>query len=342
MQELKDKFLGCLYGGAIGDALGYPIEFLKLNEIYENYGTDGIKDLKVSLRGGKALISDDTQMTLFTAEGIINGHNSKNNNYIESTFYSYQRWLYTQGFSLSKEYNSLLEAEDSLLLKYKSLFSQRAPGTSCLNALMYTKDNKYGTIDTPVNRSKGCGGVMRVAPAGLYYLHSNIDAFKLGCDLAAITHGHKIGFLAAGAFSSIISDICNGKLIEEAVKNALELLKGRDEKGILIELIEKAINLAKDGEPGPDKIAQIGEGWIAEEAIAISIYCALVYSDNFEEAVKLAVNHSGDSDSTGAICGNMVGARLGIESIPKAWIEKLELAEAIEEMAEKLYLMKNE
>jgi ADP-ribosylglycohydrolase len=70
----KEYFRGCLLGGAIGDALGWPVEFLKLNEIKKKYGEDGITDLVAGING-KAEITDDTQMTLFTAEGLLRAEN---------------------------------------------------------------------------------------------------------------------------------------------------------------------------------------------------------------------------------------------------------------------------
>lgn len=63
-------------------------------------------------------------------------------------------------------------------------------------------------------------------------------------------------------------------------------------------------------------IAQLGVGWVGEEALAISVYCALKYQDDFKEAVIAAVNRNGDSDSTGAITGNILGAYLGLSRIP--------------------------
>ena len=339
MEKLKEEFIGCLLGGAVGDALGYPVEFLKLNEIRDKYGEYGIEELEVKFLEGKSLISDDTQMTLFTVEGILNSKNIEDVSVAKSTFYSYIRWLYTQGYPISERYEGLVQKKESILLNYKELFSQRAPGHSCLTALIYPKNNKFGTIEHRVNNSKGCGGIMRVAPAGLYNINNNEEAFKLGCELAAITHGHPTGYLSAGAFSSIISDVCNGVSIEGAVDKAIILLEQSTESEETLNAINKAVILSKEGYPSPYQLARLGEGWIGEEALSIAIYCALSYSDDFEKALKLAVNHSGDSDSTGAICGNIMGAKLGLSAIPKEWIENLELADLIMEMAEKLYYL---
>ena len=69
MKRKNEYFQGCLIGGAIGDALGWPAEFMKNVEIKRKYGPNGIQDLEIT-SSGKAEITDDTQMTLFTAEGI--------------------------------------------------------------------------------------------------------------------------------------------------------------------------------------------------------------------------------------------------------------------------------
>jgi ADP-ribosylglycohydrolase len=80
----------------------------------------------------------------------------------------------------------------------------------------------------------------------------------------------------------------------------------------------------------------LGGGWVGEQALAIAVCCALTAED-FAEGVLRAVNHSGDSDSTGAICGNLLGAQLGEEAIPAAWLAELELREAIARLADDLF-----
>jgi ADP-ribosylglycohydrolase len=149
MKKIRDQFIGCLLGGAIGDALGYPIEFLKSNEIYDKYGKNG----------------DEASIS-------------------KCIFYSYERWLYTQGYPISEEYHYLIKERNFTLFEYKELFSQRSPGNSCITSLIQARNNKFGTIENYINKSKGCGGVMRAAPAGLYYINRNREAFNLGCELA--------------------------------------------------------------------------------------------------------------------------------------------------------------
>jgi len=83
-------------------------------------------------------------------------------------------------------------------------------------------------------------------------------------------------------------------------------------------------------------VEALGEGWIAEEALAIGLFCALVARD-FEHGVLLAVNHGGDSDSTGSIAGNLLGLVYGEAGIPDRWLRRLELREVVAQVADDLW-----
>jgi hypothetical protein len=69
-ERYRSRVRGCLVGGAVGDALGAPVELLPWERIRELYGPDGVTGTVVG-PGGQAQVTDDTQMTLFTAEGLI-------------------------------------------------------------------------------------------------------------------------------------------------------------------------------------------------------------------------------------------------------------------------------
>jgi hypothetical protein len=173
---------------------------------------------------------------------------------------------------------------------------------------------------------------MRIAPAGLLGLQYSGDRFELGCDVAALTHGHPSGYLAAGALAEIVAQILNGRPLAAALDEAERRLLDRPRHEETFEALRAARALAAAGaEPGPDAIATLGAGWVAEEALAISVYCALV-AESFEDGVRLAVNHSGDSDSTGAITGNLLGLIIGAGAIPTSWVEHLELRDEIEQL----------
>jgi ADP-ribosylglycohydrolase len=329
IESLKTKIYGCIIGGGIGDALGWPVEFLSNYEIINKYGKKGIVDLVIG-KNGKAEISDDTQMALFTAEGILNSVEGGIQSYpIEYIHKSYLNWLVTQEsfFGDPKYINNLLEI--------KELFAIRAPGNTCLDSL---KSGMMGTIENPINSSKGCGGVMRVAPIGLIY--ESEEAFKIACDCAAITHGHPSGYISAGILACIIAEIIAGNNLDGAINSALEISKGYKGYEECYAKINRAIELYKESMDDEAAISELGEGWTGEEALAIAIYCALKYRKNFKKAIIAGVNHDGDSDSTGAITGNILGAYLGLDGIPNEWIKKIELLETINFISDDIYQYK--
>lgn len=342
-RTVQGRFLGCLLGGAVGDALGAPVEFMKRTEILRRFGPNGITQY-VPAYGGLGTITDDTQMSLFTAEGLIRGWVRGRfkgiTTYSGVTAHAYLRWLQTQGERPSCDIDFGTD-EPGWLFQQRQLHSRRAPGNTCLSAL-----RAMSSLGEPArNDSKGCGGVMRVAPVGLFawrlrQYESAHDAFRLGTELAALTHGHPTGALTGGVLAVLILALTDGASLPEALAASKAILRAETGHEETLRAIERAETLAVSGLPHEEAIARLGQGWIAEEALAISIYCALV-ARNFKQGVILAVNHDGDSDSTGSIVGNLLGAMHGVKAIPTEWLEPLELRDVITELAEDLYAFKD-
>ena len=348
----KDQVLGCMVGGAVGDALGYAVEFSSYGSIVKQYGEKGITRYALD-RHGLAQISDDTQMSLFTAAGILLG---MTRGYMRGIMgridtycrFTYLDWLHTQEWTSRHEDARV----DSWLMDVPELYSRRAPGNTCLSALHSIEEGKE-----PRNNSCGCGGVMRTAPLALLnQLHGYSDGDKLYCNMCAaeaarITHKHPLGFIPSAILNDILMQILEDsgrRRIEEYVEEALlrlhEIVSQEDEGKKYGELwpdeirkqkrlLKKALDLAATDIEDYYAIESIGGGWTGHEALAIAIYSAAKHRDSFEDAVVSCVNHSGDSDSTGAICGNIMGCLLGRNAIPAYYTEKLELLGVIEEMA---------
>ena len=340
-----DKYRGCLIGGAAGDALGYAVEFMDLASIKHKYGQSGITAFE--LHDGLALISDDTQMTLFTANGLLLGITRGMTRGIMGTLPSYIRFCYKDWYKTQvKQYPLHEDCIYGWLSNEPEMFARRAPGNTCLSAI---ESGCNGTLEEPVNGSKGCGGVMRVAPIGLYLPDNEnmrmpqdeID--MIGAEAAALTHGHPLGYIPAAALVHIVSlashwDGLSLKEIVDDMKMAIsEQFADSKYLSLFIELVDKAVTLAKSKVTDENAIRQLGEGWVAEETLAIAIYCAVKYEDDFEKALIASVNHDGDSDSTGAVTGNILGAYLGLSKIPSKFIDNLELKEIILDMADDLY-----
>jgi len=329
-----DRYLGCMLGGAIGDALGAPVEFLNLADIRRKYGSNGISGFDRSY-GRKGAITDDTQMALFTAEGLLRAFVRGNERGIchppSVVHHAYVQWLNSQGEASRSHWN---DSKVGWLHSIPELKSRRAPGNTCLSAL---RQEEMGTKDRPHNDSKGCGGVMRVAPVGLMETDPEW-VFEMACDIAAITHGHPSGYLAAGTFAALICTLKDGMEIIEAVQCAQSLLSSQLHHEECSTAVQKAVGLAGQGSPTPEKVETLGAGWVAEEALAISVYCALVSEDDYSRGTLLAVNHSGDSDSTGCITGHILGCKLGLSAIPHRWVSELELSDLIRQISQDLWI----
>jgi ADP-ribosylglycohydrolase len=282
-------------------------------------------------------------MTLFTAEGLIRAWVRRCfkgiTAYSDVTAHAYLRWLLTQGERPARNIEFARDGRGWLFAQ-KALHSQRAPGNTCLSALLAMK-----SLGEPArNDSKGCGGVMRVAPAGLFGWRMNgsgsvQETFRLGAELAALTHGHPTGTLTAGVLAVLVQALTAGASLADALAASKACLRSEHGHEETLRAIDHAEELAASDVPRDDAIDRLGQGWVAEEALAISIYCTLV-ARNFRDGVILAVNHDGDSDSTGAIAGNLLGTMLGVKSIPEEWLRRLELRDVITELADDMYAFK--
>ncbi len=348
----KSRIHGCLLGGALGDSLGYAIEFDSITAIRDRFGAGGLRDF-AALDGG-AHFSDDTQMTLYTVDGLVEALEWANAGVGADAnaclWLAYLRWLETQGMTAPEP---APRPQPRWIDRQPVLRQRRSPGRACLSGLA---TGEMGTVQRPVNPdSKGCGTVMRSAPFGLIP-HIPADAvYKLSADAAALTHGHPSARQSAAVFSLLIHSLVQGGTLQAAAHAAAEHVRSDPEVvPELRERLDAALRLA-DGAAPPepaallipeDLVRELGEGWVAEEALAVGLYAVLATAkgdqgplppvEHFKAAVAVAVNHSGDSDSTGSIAGNILGAYYGEACLPADWLEALEAPEVIRGMADQL------
>jgi ADP-ribosyl-[dinitrogen reductase] hydrolase len=304
----RARILGCLLGGAVGDAFGLPVEFMQLREIKERYGAEGITGPDLD-DNGKWIASDDTQMTLFTVEGLVDGLQQETD-LLGAIRTSYLAWLRTQKppFVFCDDY--------SRMLHFAELWERRAPGITCLAAL---EAGGNGSIERPINDSKGCGGVMRTAPIGLVKSFDAAKCMDLGARAAALTHGHPSGFWSAGAVAAIVRDLVDGCSLDDATQRVIDQLKTCAGSEELIDLLELALN------DDVRKASSFGGGWVGVEALAMAIF-AVRRGKSLPEVLKIASNHDGDSDSTASIAGQIWGAREGLRDLPMEWVQLLDLS----------------
>ncbi len=343
MKQIADKCRGSLIGGAVGDALGYAVELSYLQEIQSEYGSLGIADYKLD-QWGIAHFSDDTQMSLFTSEGVLKaaakGEDNDQTAVLIEIEKSYLAWYSTQtAFQLP--------LSGSWLSNLRNLWFRRGPGNTCLEALSRLQEGK------PVkNDSKGCGGVMRVAPIGIYYAAHplpGIDEERFVAEIAdgsaSITHHNDMSSFASALAALVVfkcirePEVSRARLrriVDDSMSVALALWPESDEAKKFRDLIYEALDLAESEIDDFEAIRRLGQGWVAEETLAIALFSAMRYIGDFGKCVACAVNHDGDSDSTGAVAGNIIGAILGYEAIPERFIKNLEMREVILSVADDL------
>lgn len=335
MEELAERVHDCIRGsliaGAAGDALGYTVEFVSRNAIISEYGKKGITEFELDSHQ-KALISDDTQMTLFTANGMLmgltrgfmRGVGGRPENYVS---YAYLDWYYTQtGRKRDGDHYP-----HTWLRDLPEMAASRAPGGTCLSSCESMRQGM-----AVQNNSKGCGGIMRVAPMGLLgaayasrrsFNYTLVELAEAGAKIAAATHKSPLGFLPAAMLTVLVyrlvplspeeARLSIDELVAEVLSVMDEMYQGEYEKEKLSlrRLTELAVSLAHSDTADSEAILQLGEGWVADEAWAIALYCSMRHIDSLKDAIISSVNHDGDSDSTGSITGNIMGAIYGYKSI---------------------------
>ena len=316
---------GCLFGLAYGDALGKPTEFLTVAEIQARYGPDGPRELT----GDPALVTDDTQMTLAVGWALRD---------------------------VPSPHANLLEhaLRTRFLAWAASPDNNRAPGMTCLRACGELAGGGPWQQAT-VPGSKGCGANMRVAPVGLVPGYDD-DTFAGVAQLqAGITHGHPTALAASELTAYAVRVLRLGADLEElpeslrarchAQRNTYRhewlgplrqrpgvesasafIARGWDECLHALDRLDVALGLADDGQ---DACRITGEGWVAEEALATALLCAVRHRDEPVTALARGARTSGDSDSIACLAGAFVGARHGMSAWPPEWRHRIEYADEL-------------
>jgi ADP-ribosylglycohydrolase len=325
MTDTKSRVLGTIMGLACGDALGAPVEFTNQSALIAKYGDEGITELEESY-GVHGAYTDDTQMSLATADGII----------------AARAWEETPGARK-------VDPSPFIYIEYIKWFigqndskNRRGPGGTCMGAL---GGGVAGSVGLPINDSKGCGGVMRVAPVGLVY-NTDAEAWLHGNNSAALTHSHPGGWLPSGFLAVMISRILRSELspagaLKEAFDTGMGLLEGvakGTKRDHFAGLMVQARNLARQTK-WSDEMAmrKLGAGWCGDEALALAVFIAFRYPTDLRQAVQKAVLYSGDRDSVGSIAGALMGALLGAEAIPESWVANVEDRAGLEHTADLLF-----
>lgn len=342
-----DKFEGGIIGSALGDAFGYPLMNLSFADICATFEKCGARELAVSRKTGTALFTEATQMTLFTADGILwafNEQSAYENSAVASyVFYAYQEWLYMQTKSIAdREYEWIFDKTKnpnmSSLLKSKGLGKNRRLNDTNINALLEAKKNNYGTLSRQINNNTDNGAVKRVVPVGLFYGQNSDMAFRIACDIGAITHSHPDGYLPCGVYAAIVAELMEGNSLDDAVNEAMALLAAYPGNENTYQMLQKAVDLANDEDVDPQEgISDLGDGFSAVSTLAIAVYSAILHQTNFKFAIALSANHDGDSAACGAVTGGILGTWYGCKKLPRDWRRKIQYISLMETVSDVLF-----
>ncbi len=308
--NIENRAIGCMLAAAYGDTLGASIEFYSLGDIERRFGSGGICVPQPAFGHCCPVISDDTQMAIATLRGLLSSNLVLDNDdkILQNIWSAYLGWYDTQ----------------------KDPAQMRAPGNTCISALQGALP---GSSKRPINRSAGCGGVMRVHPIGIAFSHDPQRAFRLGMESAALTHGDAKAFLPAGFLAMLIAFLVQGEGWTKAIELTWHYFMNFSfaNKAVVSKTITDALFMAEpsfiddskqtvlsygkfiDLKVGQSLIG--GGGWLGHDALAISLFAVKTMLANPIKAIEVSVNHSGDSDSTGCLAGAIVGAIYGSEPV---------------------------
>lgn len=334
-------YQGCLLGLAVGDAMGYTVDNRSWQEIREDYGPNGL--LGYDLVNGYADVTSYTQIAAFTCNGLLFGLTrgqmlGKMAPFIKYIALSSQEWAASQRAwgRPSKCY--------CWLLRKSELCGRRCMDTRMLDTL---NRQRLGTLETPINNFDSPAGLTSAIGVGLFFSPDRMDQEEtnlLGAEAVALTQGNPGAFLSGAVLAHIISrlllhpNVSLRAIVVEAVQAMTERFGHQYSQAYEVATaIRHAITYA--GSPGlkpVDVMERLGCDSSAS-VLAGAIYACLIAGEDFDRAMILAVNHSGRSAAVGAIAGAILGLRLGEEALPDFYLECLEPAETLRELADDLY-----
>ncbi len=303
MSDQESHYQGCLLGLALGDAFNAPLEGGPIERL--------VWRMIGKTSQGKRRYTDDTQMSLDLARSLIDRGELDLDDVARRFARSY-RWSRGYGPAAAK-----------LLKKIRRGQDWRSASTS-----VYPEG------------SWGNGGAMRAPVIGLAYASG--DVFQVADkarESARITHAHELGMQGAAMIAGATVVALRGGDIEDVWVAAREVAPD----GAFTRRIEVASRwLDADGEPrsGREIRAELGSGMTATESCVTALYLASAcHGRSFEEMIALAGDCGGDTDTISSMAGAVWGAWRGVEALPGAWIEQLEDAEIIREVASSLALI---
>lgn len=336
MTDRETSVLGCLLGLAVGDAMGHPIDKKNWDEITESYGPNGL--LGYDLMDGSADVTSYTQFAAYACNGMLlgacRGHFDR---YIRYITLSLREW------EKSQQFRGRTEKTFCWLPQVPELRRRLCMDTRISDAL---RRETLGTPENPAARSDTPGLLTVAVAIGIMFdpQRQTPEAMRrLAIEAIALTHGDKLTFLSGAFIATAVATLLHAPEIPLAKHFAgacdrleKQFLDAFPEVEKLTELIRYAMELTRDGELSPLAAMTMLGCETGAQCVAGSVYASLIHPANFDEGMIAAVNHSGYSAATGALTGAFLGAKLGAEALPEFYLESLEAAPWLRELAHDL------
>jgi len=337
----RSGYRGCLLGLAVGDAMGYTVDNRSWQEIQEDYGPNGL--LGYDLVNGYADVTSYTQLAAFTCNGLLFGMTRGQMSGRMAPLIKYIE-LSSREWAISQQPWGRPSRCYCWLLRKQELCRRHCMDTRMLDTL--NRDDS-GTLEAPRNAFSSPGGLTSAIGVGLFANEDRMDQAeldRLGAEAVALTHGGPTAFLAGAALTHIISRLLAdpSQSLKPLFLEAAEAV--RDQFGHqysqayeLGTLIRHAVTYAESPNLNQVEVMERLSCDTASQVLAGGVYACLSSREDFDSAMIAAVNHSGRSAAVGAITGAILGLRLGEEALPDFYIECLEPAEVLRELADDLY-----
>lgn len=334
MDAMLCAYRGCVLGMAVGDAMGYTIDDKSWEQIQENYGPNGLLGFDLQAQE-YAQITSYTQLAAYLCNGLLLGLSRSKHDYMLYCRQALREWTRSQQFHR--------DPESSLCWLAKLPQFRRR---QCRDARMldHLRLEFFGTMDNPRNSNAAPGALTEAVATGLFYQPRRIPAEQVGsmaAELIALTHGSPETFLSGAVLSYVIAGILQEPEhpLEDQFLQAVDAMQAQfgekfPQAEDLGRHLREVISIALQGEIAPQEGMEKLHCLDADQCLAGAMFACLVSPEDFDRAVIIAVNHSGNSAAVGAITGAILGAKLGEYALPEFYLESLDCADALCQIAE--------
>lgn len=335
MEKNTSAYIGCFLGLAVGDAMGYTVDDMAWEDICENYGPNGL--LGYDLQSDYAEVTSYTQIAAFVANGLLLGvTRGKRSEYLKYITLALREWYKRQHFPRSPDKSWCWVAQKPELRR------RHCRDAWMMDALRF---EQLGTLEKPINNSDSPGALLAAAAVALFYDPKRLEAEQIGeltAKMLAMTNGDPDAFLSGVVLAYALAGILQEpeRELKEQFLQAAEVMDGQFRERFpkasqIAASVKVAAALAKTGEKHRENMEKL-HCHSASECLCGAVYASIACPEDFDNAMILAVNHSGRSSAVGAVTGAILGAKLGQEALPDFYLESLEPIQALRELAQDL------